>query len=96
MEVIIFEKAAYYRMLSELMNLFKETLKNAKSEIHTISQNDWIDQEEAKQLLNIKSKTTMQQLRSTGAIAFSKYGKKIKYSRKSILNYLEQYKIASV
>ncbi len=91
MELIVFEKEAYYKMMSELMALFKNTIKEAKIElIKEQNEIDWIDTEEAKKLLNIKSKTKMQQLRSTGEIVFTKYGKKIKYSKKSILGILNK------
>lgn len=50
----------------------------------------WIDETEAKSLLHIKSKTTIQKLRDEGRIRFSQLGKKmILYDRDSILEYIE-------
>ncbi|MEO1262979.1 MAG: helix-turn-helix domain-containing protein [Bacteroidota bacterium] len=52
----------------------------------------WISDQEAMQLLRIKSKTTLQKLRDEGAIRFSQPMKKhIVYDRSSILNYLEKH-----
>lgn len=91
MEVIVFEKETYYKMMSELMDLFKVKLKEAKQElIKEKDEVDWIDDVEAKLLLNVKSKSKMQQLRNTGEIVFTKYGKKIKYSKKSIIDILDK------
>lgn len=91
MEVIVFEKDAYYKMLSEMMGAIKKTFKEAQQEsLKEKSQMDWIDDTGAKELLNIRSKTRMQQLRSNGEIIFTKYGRKIKYSRKSIMDYLNK------
>jgi len=50
----------------------------------------WIDEEEAKALLHVKSKTTIQKLRNEGLIRYSQLGKKmILYDRDSILAYIE-------
>lgn len=91
MEVIVFEKDAYYKMLSEMMGAIKKTFKEAQQEaLKEKNEIDWIDDLEAKELLNVRSKTRMQQLRSNGEIIFTKYGRKIKYSRKSIMDYLNK------
>jgi hypothetical protein len=91
MELIIFEKETYYKMMATMMGMFKDALKEAKLE-HLKDKNeiDWIDDKEAKELLEVKSKTKMQQLRNAGEIVFTKYGKKIKYSKKSILEILNK------
>lgn len=52
---------------------------------------EWVDDEKAMHLLNIKSKTTLQKLRDEGKIRFSQPQKKvILYDRKSIAKYLEK------
>ncbi|OSZ82075.1 DNA-binding protein [Chitinophagaceae bacterium IBVUCB1] len=51
----------------------------------------WIPPSEAMQLLNLKSKTSLQALRDTGKIRFSQPQKKvILYDRDSIITYLEK------
>lgn len=92
MELIVFEKEAYYRMMSELASMVKQAVKEAKEEIlnEASPENDWLDTEAAKTLLNIKSKSTMQKLRDSGSIKFCQFGRKIRYSRKSILEFLNK------
>jgi hypothetical protein len=91
MELIVFEKETYYKMMAAMMGMFKDTLREAKLEyLKDKAEVDWIDDKEAKELLAIKSKTKMQQLRNSGEVVFTKYGKKIKYSKKSILALLNR------
>ena len=50
----------------------------------------WIDEKEAKALLHVKSKTTMQKLRDEGNVRFSQLSKKmILYDRESVMEYIE-------
>lgn len=93
MELITFEKEAYYKMMGEVMSMFKKALIEANKSVLEAKETDWIDTEEAKRLLNVKSKTKMQQLRDSGELVFSKYGRKIQYSKKSILNILIKNKV---
>jgi hypothetical protein len=87
MEIIVFEKETYWRMQQELMSMFQKALRDASRK----PEEDWISTEEAKTLLGVKSKSKMQELRDLDAIKFSKHGKKsIRYSRSSILKYLEK------
>ncbi|MBO0358601.1 helix-turn-helix domain-containing protein [Hymenobacter sp. BT186] len=52
----------------------------------------WIDGAEAMHLLRIKSPTTLQKLRDTGAIRYSQPEKKIiLYDRESIISYIEKH-----
>ena len=91
MELIVFEKEAYYKMIAEITAIIKASIKDAQLEvIKSKTEVDWIDADEAKELLNVRSKTKMQQLRSSGDILFTKYGRKIKYSKKSIINLLNR------
>ena len=77
--------------MADLMGMFKETLKEARLEfLKEKNDIDWIDDKEAKELLSVKSKSKMQQLRSQGEVVLTKYGKKIKYSKKSILAILNR------
>lgn len=93
MEVIVLESEAYQQLQKEMMQLVRTTVREAKEEAlaNMDPANDWLSTEEAKQLLGIKSKTKLQELRDYDAIVFSKAGKVIKYSKKSILAYLERH-----
>ena len=93
MEVIIIDSKAFKKLKEDLFEEFKQVLIEAKKE--TLAQlameSDWIPTDEAKKLLGIKSKSKMQQLRDYGEIVFTKPGKIILYSKKSIINYLNKH-----
>ncbi len=83
MEVICLEDAAFYSLIEQVVARLKEQ--------HGHEADKWISDEQAMQLLNIKSKTTLQKLRDEGKIRFSQPQKKIiLYDRDSINEYLEQ------
>ena len=93
MEVIIIDSKAFKKLKEDLFEEFKQVLIEAKKE--TLAQlameSDWISTEEAKKLLGIKSKSKMQQLRDYGEIVFTKPGKIILYSKRSIITYLNKH-----
>ncbi len=83
MEVICLEDKAFYALINEVVARLQE-----KQGQHP---DKWVSGEQAMQLLNIKSKTTLQTLRDEGKIRFSQPQKKIiLYDRDSINAYLEQ------
>jgi len=86
MKVIVFEERAYYKMLDEVKKVVKDATKESKQEAE---QKEWLSTDEAKTLLGIKSKSKLQQLRDNGEIIFSQHGRVIRYSRKSILDFIE-------
>lgn len=82
MQVICLEEEAFYALVEQVV----ARLKDLHSE-----KEKWINDDQAMQLLNIKSKTTLQKLRDEGKIRFSQPQKKIiLYDRESINHYLEQ------
>lgn len=83
MQVICLEDAAFYALIDEVVARIKEKQGQQPEK--------WVSGEQAMQLLNIKSKTTLQTLRDEGRIRFSQPQKKIiLYDRESINAYLEQ------
>lgn len=83
MQVICLEESAFYALVEQVVARLKETNKVEKEK--------WISDEQAMQLLNIKSKTTLQKLRDEGKIRYSQPQKKIiLYDRDSIDKYLEK------
>ncbi|MBD2704668.1 helix-turn-helix domain-containing protein [Spirosoma sp. BT702] len=83
MEVICLEDEAFYVLVEQVVARLKERQGQEKEK--------WLSDEQAMQLLNIKSKTTLQKLRDEGRIRFSQPQKKIiLYDRESIRAYLEQ------
>lgn len=83
MEIICLEEAAFYKLVEQVV----ERLKSSQGE----KKEKWISDDEAMELLNIKSKTTLQKLRDEGKIRFSQPQRKIiLYDRDSIDEYLEK------
>ena len=86
MEVIVFEKEAFKKLIDEL------TVRIIQNVERHYKQEEWIGEDEAKKLLGIRGKgrSTLQKLRDNLAIEFSQFGRIIRYSRSSILRFLEQ------
>jgi hypothetical protein len=83
MQVICLEEAAFYELVEQVISRLKE--KSAQP------QDRWISDDAAMDILNIKSKTTLQKLRDEGKIRFSQPQKKIiLYDRESIEKYLNK------
>jgi hypothetical protein len=82
MEVICLEEKAFYVLIEKVVERI--------SEKNSIVKERWIPEFQAMQLLNVKSKTTMQKLRDEGKIRFSQPQKKvILYDRDSIQQFLD-------
>lgn len=93
MEVIVFESAVFEAIKRELKGYVKEAVEELLQEKAKIQTTDWITLAEAKKLLPFKSKTSWQKMRDHGTIKFTQFGRKILYSRASILEYLNKNKI---
>ena len=85
MEIEIITKEDLQQFKNELLSELKETLGTHQGQVK-----EWLDTKEVMELLGIKSKTTLQKLRDTFQIKFSQNGKIIKYSRPSIIEFLER------
>lgn len=83
MKVVVFEEKAYYEMLAEMKRVVKEAIEQSKESI-------WVDSKEAANILGIKSRTKMLQLRKEEKIIYSKHGRIIKYKRQSLYDFLDQ------
>ena len=84
MEVICLEDKAFYALIEQVVARIKER--------ENITEDKWVNGEEAMQKLRITSKTTLQKLRDEGAIRFSQPEKKIiLYDTDSINQYLEKH-----
>ena len=88
MEVIVFEKESFNELIDELT---VRIIQNVERHYH---EKEWIGENEAKELLGIrgKGKSTLQKLRDNLTIEFSQFGRIIRYSRSSILKFLEKHK----
>ncbi|NVK65985.1 MAG: helix-turn-helix domain-containing protein [Flavobacteriales bacterium] len=90
MEVIVFEKESFNKLIDELT---VRIIQNVERHYHD---KEWIGEDEAKELLGIRGKgrTCLQRLRDTLAIEFSQFGRIIRYSRSSILQFLEKHRMS--
>jgi hypothetical protein len=85
MEVICLQDDAFYQLIEEVVDRIKEKQQ--------ITQDKWISTERVMEILNIKSKTTLQKLRDEGSITFTQPQKKIiLYDYNSIMKYLDNHK----
>ena len=85
MEVICLQDEAFYQLIEEVVGRLKEK--------ENISQDKWVSPERAMEILNIKSKSTLQKLRDEGSITFTQPQKKIiLYDYDSIMKYLDNHK----
>jgi hypothetical protein len=82
MKIIVFEEEAYYKMLEEVKQVIKEATAPTPKE--------WLSPDEAKNLLGFRSKSKLQQLRDYKKIVFSQHERVIRYSRSSIIKFLEK------
>lgn len=83
MEVICLEEIAFYELVETVVERMQQ--KNASAAAR------WLNTDEAMSFLNIKSKTTMQQLRDSGKIRYTQPQKRIiLYDRESLEAYLEE------
>jgi hypothetical protein len=81
MEVICLQDEAFYQLIEEVVDRLKEK--------ENITQDKWVSPERAMEILNIKSKTTLQKLRDEGSVTFTQPQKKIiLYDYDSIMKYL--------
>jgi hypothetical protein len=82
MEVICLEEPAFYELIKEVVSRLQPKPEAQK----------WVNEEQAMTLLNVKAKSTMQELRNNGKIRFSQPQKKIiLYDRDSIMTYLDNH-----
>lgn len=83
MNVICLEEPAFYALVDQVVDRLQQK--------HGEPQEKWISDEQAMSMLNIKSRTTLQNLRDNGKIRYSQPQKKIiLYDRTSINEYLEK------
>ena len=96
MELIIFERDSYYRMLEEMMGVVYQTIRKAKEDAIDAKgdSHDFISTREAMRLLNVKSRNRLYELRDAKLIEWYQRGRKILYSKRSIIAYMKSQKIS--
>lgn len=90
MEIIVFEKETYYKMLAEMKKTVKDAVKEAKKEpAPSKDEEEWIGRKEAEVILKCKV-DKLRQLRDDGNIKTSKHGRKVLYYKPSLISFIEQ------
>jgi len=84
MEVICLQTEAFYELIDAVVQRLADKNK--------VQPDKWLDTDEAMNVLKIKSKSTLQNLRDEGKIRFTHPQKKIiLYDRDSLNEYLEKH-----
>ncbi len=84
MQVICLEENAFFELVETVVKRLESKQENPLSK--------WVGTEECMNILNIKSKTTLQALRDNGEIRFTQPQTKIiLYDRDSLYKYLEKH-----
>jgi len=95
-EVIIIDSKAYEQLKEELVSEMREAVRDAMHQVmeERGMDSDWVKKEPAMEMLGIRSKSKLQDLRDNSEIDFSQRpgGRIILYSKQSILEYLERNK----
>ena len=93
MELIVIESAAYNKLLEEQAKIIRKAVADAILDMqqNTSADQDWLTIEQARKLLPYRSKTRWQQLRDQKKVEFTKMGRKILYSRKSIQEFIKNH-----
>ena len=91
--IIVMDEKYLNELKSEIAEAVIEALKSMNGQFNNNQPTlEWVDDVEAKKILGYRSKTKMQELRNKGVIIFSRYGRKIKYLRQSLIDFLEKNK----
>ena len=85
MKVIVFQDEAYNSLIKDIEKMVKRAIQVSEP---STKQKEWISENEAKELLGFRSKSKMQQMRDDRLIVFSQHGRTIRYSRKSIMAFI--------
>jgi len=95
MQIIVFEEEAYYKMMEETMALMYKVINQASKEQKQAlaEEEDFITTREAMKILGIKSRNRLYQLRDEKAIVYYQHGRRILYSKRSLISYLQGQRI---
>lgn len=88
MDVIVIDSEAFQALQLEIKLMVKAAVAEAINDKRNQEGAEWLSLSEAQKLLPYRSKTSWQKFRDQGIIEFTQSGRKILYSRKSILHYL--------
>ncbi len=90
MELIVIDSEAFQQLKIDMKLMIKQAVTEAKFELLKKQEDDLVSWEEAKKILPYKSKSSWQEFRDSGKIKFEQIGRKIMYSKKSLIEFLKQ------
>ncbi|MBL0048967.1 MAG: helix-turn-helix domain-containing protein [Bacteroidetes bacterium] len=90
MELIVIDSEAFQQLKIDMKMMIKQAVTEAKFELLKKQEDDLVSWEEAKKILPYKSKSSWQEFRDSGKIKFEQIGRKIMYSKKSLIEFLKQ------
>ena len=92
MEIIVFENAAYYKMLAEMKRTVTEAIIEGREQLNpkTEKAEEWVTAEEAQKILKCKV-DKLKELRDEGEISASKKKRAVLYYVPSLYKYLTKY-----
>lgn len=93
MQVILIESAAFYKLLEMAVEHLNTRSAQETKNREEKSTAEWLTLSEAMKILPYRSRSKWQQLRDGGTIVFSQFGRKLLYSKKSLLEYISKNKI---
>jgi hypothetical protein len=93
MEIIVFEKKAYYKMLEEVKTTILEAIEEHKAattnQLQIKEGEEWIPAQQAQKILKCK-KDKLKSIRDKGEITVSKSGRNVLYYTSSLYEYLNK------
>ncbi|MCB0395861.1 MAG: helix-turn-helix domain-containing protein [Flavobacteriales bacterium] len=94
MEIIVFEKEAYYKMLAEIKHTVRQGIRDANTELtKSMKQGSngelWVSGKEAQKILDVKQ-DKLRMLRNNNEVKSSQHGRKIRYYKPSLYEFLER------
>ncbi len=91
MQLIVFEEDSYYKMMEETIAvMYKVIDQETKERKQALAEEkDFISTNEAMKILGIKSRNRLYQLRDEKAITYYQHGRRILYSKRSLIEFLK-------
>ncbi len=93
MKLIVFEEKTYYKMYEEMLRRMYKIASEEKALSCSEEEHDFLTTTEALKLLKLKSRNRLYNLREQKEIVFYQHGRRVLYSKKSIIAYIKRQKI---
>jgi hypothetical protein len=88
MELIVFESEAYKKLRAEMLEELRTFLNAFLAAKKETTSEAWLSPDEARQLVGLKSRNSMKNLRDSGEVHYVKIGREYRYDKKSLEDYI--------